>query len=742
MKRAVASSARGLATLLLALGAAASGCARGPEPPREVARRLVDLLPAARFEGEVELVDLGEPQARRHLVDGWHDDEPETSEGRSWLWSRGGSSSLRLWLAQPRPLRLELRCRPHQRFTAGLPVDVLVNGTQVTSVTLAPGPRVYGLEVPRTALRAGDNRVSFEYRARIHGRRAVAWDSVRVRSTTAPAERAAAPPGEEIRVPFHSAVSFALEAPAGARLDTALAAEGSAGALRVVVEGEDGSREEHRLEPGEDCCEGVPLAADATRLVRLTLRGEPDGGGDGVGVLRVLAPRVTVPVAATAAASPAPGPAATATAAAAAAGVTPPGDAAARPNIIVYLVDTLRADRLGVYGNPDGLTPNLDAFAREATLFENAVAQAPWTRPSVATLFTGVGPLRHAVTRLEHRLPAAAVTLAERLRDAGYDTAAVSSNAHVTRATGLTQGFQHVQFLPRQPAAEVVHRLATEWLESRRDAAPYLLYLHVLEPHAPYSPPADLRARYAPEAPPAAGSRAWLERLYRARGPARRELAAPLPALYDGEVAAADRAFGDLRQALEERGEWDRLLVVVVSDHGEGLGERGVVGHAQDLYQEAIAVPLIVKWPGERRGRRVDALAQHVDVLPTLLAAAGLPAPPDATGVDLATLGAAAGAGERAAISHLDYRGRAGMSAVWGRWKWIEPLTTRFAAAPELYDLAADPGETRDLAAAEPVVAGWLRTLLRAERLAAATGSEQAELDAETREALGALGYL
>jgi choline-sulfatase len=695
----------------------------------------VAALPLAEVRQEVSRLEppAGNPDAR---LDGW---APVAKPGPRR--SRGPSSRLTAFLVEPRDLTLVVRCAPALQGHPPQRVTVSVNDQRLGVLTLGRELAEYRLAAPAATWRAGDNQLRFEYswvadppklvREAEPTRRseAVVWHDLRL---------VPGPPSPAAALPRRTGTS--LELPAGTRVDWYFATgsravleipavEGPAGLeLRVLAQAAGGREEElGAIRPGGRK-RWIDLPEANEPVARLSFVVVADDVRKVGTTLRIDRPRVVRR------ATPA-GPADGGTPAEAA---VPPPAAASRPPILLYVVDTLRADHLGVYGGAPELSPNLDRFAAEATTFAAAVAQSPWTRPSMATLFTGLGPLRHGVTRLDHRLPDDLETLAERLRGAGYRTVGISSNAHLTRLTGFSQGFEHFEYLPRSPPAEVVHERGLAQLDQVPRGASYLLYLHLLDPHAPYDPPADLRARFAPGVPDEAGSREWLDRLYRTRGASRRKMVESVAPLYAGEVAATDRAFGALRSELERRGEWDRLLVVFVADHGEGLGARGNVGHALDLSQEVLEVPLIVKWPGQRRGERVDGRAQQLDVLPTLLAAAGVGAP-DAAGVDLR---ARPPSRDRAAVSHLDYADRVGLAVQWERWKWVEPESARFADAAVLYDLDADPGETHDVAAAHPIVVGWLKTLLRAERLAARGRSERAPLDAETRDALEALGYL
>ncbi len=422
-----------------------------------------------------------------------------------------------------------------------------------------------------------------------------------------------------------------------------------------------------------------------------------------------------------------------------------------RPNVLLYLIDTLRADRVGAYGSTRGLTPRIDALARQGVVFERTTAASSWTKPSTATILTGLPPAVHGATRLDRRLPSAVQTLAEVLRDAGYRTGGWSANAHVTAATGFDQGFERFEFLDELARAEALGRRALAWLDEsarassgldRTQAPPFFLYVHAIDPHAPYEPPEDLRRRFAPNVPAGSGSLGQVEAVYRAldrKHPEAKALLARMPPLYDAEIAGIDRSFGALLDELDRRGELRHTLVVVISDHGEEFGEHGGLGHGKTLYREVLDVPWIVRLPGQSAGRRIAAPAAHLDVMPTILAALGIPAGADLYGVD--RLAPEAREGPR--FSHLDYEGRQGGSVELGNWHLIEPWSRKFSRAGKLFNLAADREEARDLAAKNPVRAGYLRSLLRAEQLAERRRfAVSAPLGAEERKALEALGYL
>ncbi len=734
-------------------------------PARRAPRKVHDLLalfPLADVRQEVGTIDFGTPAGREHLAGGWYPNE-RSADGATYVWSRGEASVVEFFLAAPRDLKAEIRCAPFDAPGPPQRLSLAANGRPLAALDLAPGMHGYSFALPRAALAAGTNRLELRYgsvsepsRENGHRRLAVRVDALRFvpiaaaeppRIETAMAEAGEA--GEagamgSLYLPYGSGAVYYLDVPAGGEL--ALGGldergEGGGGRLAVAARTEGGEGAESELAPGRGE-RTVALPGRGERLVRLALRAvhEPAGGQPGtegdLGGLLLAAPAIVAPGAPTAA-----------TVGEAAAARRPPRPPwPARPNVVVYLVDTLRADRLGCYGGAKPLSPNVDAFARRATLFARTVAQSTWTRPAVTSLLTGLSPLAHGVETLDDRLPQAATTLPEILHAAGYRTAAFSTNPQVSAGTGLAQGFDDFELFPEDPGSAAVNRRVLAWLDRPRGGAPFFLYVHTIDPHAPYEPDPEMRRRFAPGVPESAGSRAEVVKAYAARGPERAARVAQLSTLYDAEVAGNDRSFGELLAALESRGLYDGALVVFVADHGEEFDEHGELGHGNDLYQPTLRVPLVVKWPGQARGERVAALAQQIDLLPTVLAAAGLPRPPGLAGADLFALRAAPR--PRAALSHLDYDGRVGVSLVDGSWKLILPLTPKLGAGPELYRLDSDPGERVDLAERDDVRAGWLRARLEGELRSAAAaraavaGGRQAPVDEETRRALRALGYL
>jgi arylsulfatase A-like enzyme len=717
IRRTAIGTALLLTTCLLA-------CSPAPKP-RERVHDLAVLFPVAEVHREVGDVDLGSAAAREHLTSGWYHNERDRNLG-TFVWSKGDASDIEIFLAAPRDLRAEIRCAPVVVPGSPQTLRVEVNGRPLGTVVMSPGMRDYTIALPRALLVAGTNRLRFRYRNVIQDAKrrqlAVQWDRLRFRPLR---PEGAEPPRSErgaLVLPFGTEAVFFVDLPDAGELSIRRV-EGTGGHLIVSAQEENGRPEEKKIAAGSSA--RIELPGRGEHLVRIALRAVPSG--DASGGLRVVAPRVlsTRPREETAS--------------------VPERSWTERPNIIIYLVDTLRTDRLGCYGAAKPTSPALDAFARGATLFEHAVAQASWTRPSVTSILTGLTPLHHGVRTLDDRLSDDALTLPEQLRAAGYRTAGFSTNPNVSNETGLAQGFDDFLLDDRDVRSATVNDRVLRWLDGHQGTAPFFLYIHTLDPHAPYEPPVEMIQRFAPDVWPGAGKQEEIRRTLLARGDERARRIAQLSALYDAEVATNDRSFGELLAALRQRNLFDSSLVVFVADHGEEFDEHGFLGHGNNLYAETLNVPLIVKWPHQTRGERAPLLAQQVDLLPTLLCAAGLTPPSSLPGADLYALAArqeeAAG---RRAVSHLSYDGRDGVSLVEGDWKLILPLSRKLGDGPELYRRRTDPGEHENLAQANEIRTGWLTAQLRLELLRASEGlkAAPAPVDEERRKQLHALGYL
>jgi arylsulfatase A-like enzyme len=424
-----------------------------------------------------------------------------------------------------------------------------------------------------------------------------------------------------------------------------------------------------------------------------------------------------------------------------------------RPNVIVVLVDTLRADAVGPRDGRASLTPHLDALGAGGLVFTQAVSQSSWTLESVSSLMTGLHSRAHGARSRHERTRGAAewgvlgdhaVTWAEAAARAGITPVAVSANPLVSRGTNLAQGFETFVELPWSPEgrnwpdAAAVQDAFFDWLATN-DGHRFVAYLHYMEPHDPYTPPDPPAA--APGVRPAI-AHGWIRdaanQLNWARGtPLSADEIAHLRARYAGEVAAWDAAFGTLVHRLRRAGLLDRTILVVTSDHGEEFQEHGRLTHGSHLYEESVRVPLVLRGPGVPAGRR-DEPVQGIDLFPTLARLLGMPPPPGLPGRDLL----AAGAPARPAV--LETSNGIGPDGTPVELVAVRTLRWKLVEAPalgrrEMYDLVSDPGERSDHAAetAEMTplaaeLARWRGAVPRAAETAGAAGMH---------ERLRALGY-
>lgn len=466
--------------------------------------------------------------------------------------------------------------------------------------------------------------------------------------------------------------------------------------------------------------------------------------------------------------------------------------APARPvNVVIVLVDTLRADHLGTYGYPRPTSPHIDRLARSSVVFEEAISQATYTKPAVASLLTGSFVHRHGVISSRDALGPELTTLAEQLRAHGYQAAAFSANPWITPEFRFERGFDHFEsnraidvqltvlyrFLRRvggmvgqrgggemtkwllrasgepNPSNSRRDELLTEsllgWLENNHDR-PFFIYAHLIGPHDPYDPPEEAVRPFrdpswdgvpAPTRPP--------ERVLsvfetaRSLDPPLRQM---LIAQYDGAIAFVDGLVGRIVAKLEGLGLLDRTLLIITSDHGEEFYEHGNWGHGVRLYQEMVRVPLLFRLPGVLApGRRADP-AMLVDVFPTVCALVGISCGmPQLNGRDLFT-----DSGQAPPVAFSEYFSVEGGSYVsrmvlQNGMKLIETHdAARGQRRSELFDLRTDPTEQRNVFSAgeeQSEMVARLRGLLDGFAEAAPRHAPAAKLDEKTREALRALGY-
>ena len=421
-------------------------------------------------------------------------------------------------------------------------------------------------------------------------------------------------------------------------------------------------------------------------------------------------------------------------------------------NVLFITLDALRPDHLHCYGYHRDTSPNIDRLAARGVLFLDANANSSWTVPSLASIFTSKLPMEHGATTAQHGLKTSELTLAEVMRDHGYQTGGAAASGFVEPQYAMSQGFtwfkgdrfpdKKTAGIKRIASAPWITSLALKYLGRHRDE-PFFLWLHFLKPHDPYL--WHPKHNYTKTRPADLPEGVWLPWLMDHRGRLTPRQMDEIVALYDGEIRFADEHVGKILAELERLGLSERTLVILSADHGEEFMEHGSFGHHYQIYQEELRVPLIMAAPGLiPAGRRVATPVQHIDLMPTILELAGISdRPPGMRGQSLVPL-LTGQSGYKpvdivAALSDTqrkdDYELMRSIRR--GNWKLLIRVPER---KTELYDLASDPGERRNLAGHGLAIEEQLRASLA--RYRRVGPGRRLELSDEAKERLRGVGYL
>ncbi|MBN2377822.1 MAG: sulfatase-like hydrolase/transferase [Sedimentisphaerales bacterium] len=391
--------------------------------------------------------------------------------------------------------------------------------------------------------------------------------------------------------------------------------------------------------------------------------------------------------------------------------------------IILISIDTCRADHLSCYGYSQETTPHIDALAQKAILFNNAITPVPLTLPAHSSMMTGTIPNQHGVhDNMDYQLGSSNITLAEILGKKGYKTAAIVSSFVLDHKFGLDQGFesyndqfeqQHTYLEISERRGEEVTRLANQWLDANQQEE-FFFFLHYYDPHADYRPPEPYATKFKDH-------------------------------LYAGEIAYTDHCIGGVIDKLKQLGIYDSALVIIVGDHGEGLGEHGENFHSYFVYQSTTRVPLIVKPPNSKKGQNINRLVGLIDIVPTVLGYAGIPVSQQLPGEDLRQYQETdkSPSESRYLICESLYPTKYGcnplLALVGEPWKYI------YASKEEIYNLEKDADETINLADQENKRARFMQSILL-QKLDELAPMEQTDntitLDAQSRARLESLGYV
>ena len=402
-----------------------------------------------------------------------------------------------------------------------------------------------------------------------------------------------------------------------------------------------------------------------------------------------------------------------------------------RPNLVLIVVDTLRADWTTPYGYDADTSPEVARWAERGVVFEQVRAQSSWTKISMASLMTSLWPRTHGIREPTDGLAEGALTLAEILQAAGYRTYAVQTNGWLHQTFGFHQGFEHYLFptgrgarrLPSPsvwPHADRVYAEADRLIDSHEEGSPFFLYLHFMDVHE-YAAPPEFK-----------------------------QSGTTTPGAYLAAIRWVDDAVERVRHRLEEAGYLERTVLVFASDHGETFGENGIHGHARNVLTPVLWVPLVIRFPFRVEPIRVTGQVRNVDIAPTLLEIAGIPIPPRFEGASLLPL-------LTAAASDSDRSSYAGLGAPLfldasiqhsvsdGTWTYARNLEPDPDPGELLFDRAVDPGENVNLIGREPAQAERMRRLLDhhlAEETAEGVLDSDVRIDPGIAQRLRALGYL
>lgn len=406
------------------------------------------------------------------------------------------------------------------------------------------------------------------------------------------------------------------------------------------------------------------------------------------------------------------------------------------PSILFISVDTLRADALGMYGYKKPTSPELDAFAKTAAVFEQTMSSASWTLPSFASLFTSYFSSTHKCWKPVSKLDESFETLAEILVRNGYDTACYVSHPMLTSSNGMQQGFVHFDDSYSDPEADLAARISSQEISDRgirfmqqkarvADGVPWFLWLHYFDPHSYYMPHEGITDDFIEQ-------------------PGKQRLL--LRGTYDGEIKYTDIHLGRIFKELEELGLAEETIVVFVSDHGEEFFEHGNVEHGSSLFNELVRVPLVIRVPGEEE-RRIPEVVRTVDVMPTLLDLVGIAVDFEIGGRSLRRLIQGEHLSLPPALMEIQQTKETIMKGiVRGRWKLVHNGSA--GGILSLYDLEADPLEKSDVSDQNPAIVAELKRALEKmveEAVAHGTNYDEAsdqDMSPAELDVLQGLGYL
>jgi len=673
---------------------------------------------AERGQGEALIVDFGEVAARKYTNGGWRAgwSPVPRNDGAGTDYFEANTDTVRVTFSQRQGGfdRLVLRMKAVRTSNKA---TIFLNGTSLGSVKIGKDWEDYTLEVPAAATRDGENDLMMRWSASIReeGRAQVAHiDALAVLPPGAPG-LSSLPRGARVgQVSLGGATraalmarspqtyTFRVQLPAEPpKLGVAWGAQGAGGALAIsvrsdlaaattVLDASVGAETSGRWNE-----QVLDLAAFAGQVVevKMTASGALDDQ-------HWLAWDASIHAdAPTDDARPAAAP-----------------EEPAR-NVLVYLIDTLRHDKLGVYNPRSSVpTPNLDAFARDALIFDAAYDTENWTKPSTASILTGLYSWSHQTKDDTAKLPNSVEMVSEHLQKQKFRTGSFIANGYVSNAFGFDQGWHYYTNYIREGKVTDAERVVDDalgWIDKQKQDERFFAYLHTIDPHVPYSAPGPWKMKMwktrhdntysGPLHPQDTGNQ--IAEIKSGKMKLTIEDKEYLEALYDSEVAYNDNEFGRMIEGLKTRGLYDNTIIIVLADHGEEFWDHGSVGHGHSLHDEMVHTPLFIRYPNAiPTGRRVPQVVSTTGVVPTVLELLGVAPMEDRDGEDLRdTFDGVGSARPRVGVSDFMYR-KKGIRA--GRYHWLTDGT-----GGQLYDLGADSAEKHDVRTSHTIGAAYAREL-------------------------------
>jgi hypothetical protein len=714
---------------------------------------------ADRSRDGILAIAFGGVASRKYVNGGWRsgwDTTPREHGGESCF--EGDSKSVRVFFKHEKGGfdRIVVRMKAVKKSNK---VTFYVNDNAIKTVDIDGGWKDYIVEVPKDATRAGENQLMMRLKhdTKVDGRKQTAhFASVHI--LPAGAEKKDAPKGprrqaltfgdltlESLVAATPQSYTFRLEIPSESpKLALAYGAKVAGATFTVTARTDKGSAPKTLLNKtvseaskwSEELVDLAPLAG-AVAEITLTVGGSWEGGQlAAFGQPEIFSKEVSDGIAKAKA---------------------PEKHA---KNILVYLIDTLRYDKFDFYNKKTSCkTPNISAFAKDATIFDAAYDNENWTKPSTASILTGLYPDTHKAKEDTSKLPVGAKMISQHFKSNSFKTGSFLANGYVSDAFGFKKGWDYyVNYIreKKNTNADRVVKDALKWIGENKDDR-FFAYVHTIDPHVPYSPPQKWREMYwkreydGPIKPQSTGQQ--LADIKTKKLEVNNQDKRYLEALYDGETSFNDHAFGELVKGLKDAGVYEDTAIVIISDHGEEFWDHGSVGHGHSLYEEMVRSPLIVRYPNKAPvGRRLDHVVTMVDLAPTLFELSGIEGHEALEGKSFVdTFDGIGDPHPRIGVSDFLYRKK---SVRVGPYKWVT-----IGRGGQLFNVVEDRGEKKDLIKKSPIARAFVRSNFGLFKGAGKksewwTSSDKAgpalnlkadanaEVDEETLKMLEAMGYV